>query len=144
MSIDASTDTEVAQRALRESEDRYRDLVENSGILFGTHDEAGRILSVNQAIVKMAGYKSAKDLIGRNFGDLLAPGVRHLFASYLEAVFKQGRAQGLMRVRVCTGEERIVEYDNSLRREGVARPIVRCIGRDVTEQRRTQKALRES
>ncbi len=129
---------------MRESEDRYRDLVENSGVLIGTHDEEGRILSVNRATVKLAGYECAEDLIGRKISDLLAPGVRHLFHSYLETILRQGRAQGVMKVRTRTGEERMLEYENSLRLEPAAKPIVRCIGRDVTEQKRAEKALRES
>jgi PAS domain S-box-containing protein len=140
----SSIDVERAERALRESEDCYRDLVENSGILIGTHDEEGCILSVNRATLKLAGYERADDLIGRSISDLLPPGVRHLFHSYLATILQQGRAQGLMRVATRGGEERIIEYDNSLRRQGPAKPIVRCIGRDVTEQKRTERALRES
>jgi PAS domain S-box-containing protein len=145
MSTDRSSlDGERAERALRESEDRYRDLVENCGVLIGTHDNKGRILSVNRAVLKLAGCECADDLIGRNISDFLPHDVRHLFRSYLKTILQQGQAQGLMKWQTRAGGERIVEYDNSLRREGLAKPIVRCIGRDVTEQKRTERALHES
>jgi PAS domain S-box-containing protein len=133
-----------AEEALRESEERYRDLVDNSEVLIGTHDVSGQVLSVNRAVAEVSGFSSADQLLGRNVADFLSPNVHHLFASYLQEVLTKGRARGLMKVRTRSGEEKIVEYDNSLRREGRGKPVVRCIGRDVTEQRRAEHALRES
>jgi PAS domain S-box-containing protein len=133
-----------AEQALRQSRDLYRDLVENSGVLMGTHDEEGRIVSVNQAAVELAGLQTAEQMVGRKISDFLTLETRDLFSSYLETVLQQGRAQGLMRVRTGTGQERILEYKNSLRREGLDRPIVRCIGHDVTDQKQAEGALNES
>ena len=83
-------------------------------------------------------------MIGRKIPDFLAPGVRHLFDSYLETVIREGQARGLMKVSTPGGKELVLDYANSLRREHLDRPIVRCIGTDVTERRRGQLALRES
>ena len=131
-----------AEAALRESEDRCRDLVENSGILIGTHDLEGSILSVNGAVLMLFGCEREEELLGRNIRDVLAPDVRHLFDSYLDTVVRKGRASGLMKIRTVTGEEKVLEYDNSLRREGLEKPIVRSLAHDATERRRAEAALR--
>jgi formate hydrogenlyase transcriptional activator len=55
-----------------------------------------------------------------------------------------GEAHGVMAVLTRSGEQRIWEYHNTLRTEGVASPIVRGIAHDLTEQRRTEKRLREA
>ena len=135
------TDRKQAEEALRESEDRCRDLVENSGLLIGTHDPDGNILSVNQNVVKHAGFERVEDLIGLKVSNFLVPEVRHLFQDYLSKILTEGQAQGEMRIRLPNGAVRIIEYHNSLRREGLPQPIVRCIGRDITERKQAE-ALR--
>jgi PAS domain S-box-containing protein len=136
------TERKTAEEALRDSEDRYRDLVENSGILFGTHDLAGRILTVNQAVVRFSGGAGPEELVGRNVSDFVAPDMHHLFSAYLETLLREGQASGLMKVVTRTGETRTLEYNNSLRREGLHKPIVRSVGRDVTEERRAKQISR--
>jgi len=59
-----------AEEALRESEDRYRDLVEYSHDLICTHDLEGRILSVNRTAAEILGY-DRETLLGRNIRDAL-------------------------------------------------------------------------
>jgi two-component sensor histidine kinase/putative methionine-R-sulfoxide reductase with GAF domain len=49
-----------------------------------------------------------------------------------------------MRVLTRSGEERILEYNNSLRTEGVNRPIIRGVSHDITERKRAEEALQQS
>ncbi|MDI6764241.1 MAG: PAS domain S-box protein [Thermodesulfobacteriota bacterium] len=128
------------EKALRESEDRYRDLVEFSQDLICTHDLKGRLLSVNQWAAKTLGYDQ-KTLIGMNIKDGLAPEVRGQFDEYLTRIREQGSAKGLFLVQTRTGEKRLWEYNNTLRTEGVAEPIVRGMAHDVTERKKMEQAL---
>ncbi len=134
---------ERVERALRDNEDRYRDLVEHSHDLICTHDLDGKVLSTNATAARIMGLPSetASQL---NIADLLAPEDRPLFRAYLDEVKVNGRARGVMRVRTASGEIRFWEYDNTLRTDGVAAPVVRGMARDITEQKRAERTLRSS
>jgi len=128
---------------LRESEDRYRDLVEHSTDLICTHDLQGRLLSVNELPAKLLGY-SREDVLNKPMRDFLLPEARAQFDQSLLDIQRDGFVKGLMVVLTKTGERRIWEYHNTLRTDGVSAPVVRGIAHDVTEQRRVEKALRLS
>ena len=129
--------------ALRESEDRYRDLVENSLNLICTHDLTGNLLSVNQAAADTLGFR-VKELIGNNIREMLVPEFRDQFDDYLARIRRDGIARGTMAVRTRSGERRVWEYVNTLRTEGVDAPIVRGVAHDITERKRAEEALRET
>ncbi|MBI1759801.1 MAG: PAS domain S-box protein [Acidobacteria bacterium] len=139
------TERRRAEEALRQSEERYRDLVENSGLLIGTHDVEGRFLSLNRATWEFFGVDEARDLLGRRISDQVASEVRGKFEQYLQRIVQEGRAQGLMRVRLPGGGERLLEFDNSLRKDVPGQPgVIRYIARDVTERRQAERKIRES
>src|SRR5207245_9592874 len=66
------------------------------------------------------------------------------FDDYLARIRKDGFASGLMLVQTRTGERRFWEYDNTLRTEGVATPVVRGMARDITDRKQAEEALRAS
>jgi PAS domain S-box-containing protein len=130
-----------AEEALRESEDRYRDLVEHSHDLICTHDLEGRVLSVNEAAVKLLGY-DRETLLKRNIREILLPEFRSEFDNHIVEVQKNGVTKGVMSVQTSTGERRIWEFTNTLRTEGVPIPIVRGVAHDVTERVRAEAERR--
>ena len=136
------TDRKRAEDALRGSEDRYRDLVENIEDLICTHDLQGNLLFVNEAPAKVLGYRSA-DLIGTNLRSYLAPEERHQFDEYLATIQSDGHASGLMLVQTKSGDKRLWEYRNTLRTEGPGGPFVRGLARDVTDREKAEAAIRQ-
>ena len=129
-----------ALAALRESEDRYRDLVEHSQDLLCTHDLTGRLLSCNPAPARVLGYEVG-ELLDIPMREFVAPEFRKQFDAYLARIKTTGVDNGMMVVVTRTGERRIWEYQNTLRTEGVASPIVRGMAHDVTERKRAERSL---
>lgn len=137
------TERKEKERRLKESEERYRDLVENVSDLICTHDSKGTVLSVNRVALEIGGYKE-DEIIGKNLRDFLAPDVRDEFDKYLEEILKKGKAEGIMKVVTKEGELRFWEYKNSLKRGEGKEPIIRGYARDVTERLKAERALKES
>jgi PAS domain S-box-containing protein len=137
------TERKRAEEALRESEDCYRDLVEHSHDLICTHDLEGNILSVNQQVGTVLGCDPS-ELLVKNIRDFLVPEVRDEFDAYLARIRSDGAASGLMQVQTSLGERRVWEYNNTLRTEGVATPIVRGVARDITERTRAETELKRT
>jgi formate hydrogenlyase transcriptional activator len=131
------------RRAFHENEDWYQDLVEHSHDLLCIHDLEGRLLLVNPAPARMLGY-SVEEILQIPMQDLIAPEFRDQFDAYMSRIELLGEASGLLAVVTRSGERRIWEYHNTLRREGVTTPIVRGLAHDVTEQKRAEKLAREA
>lgn len=134
------SERKFAEDALKDSEDRYRDLVEHSSELFCTHDLKGNILSLNDAGVKTLGY-SRDEILKTNLREFIVPEFRRLFKSYLIRIKEEGKVSGTMVVQTKSGERRIWEFNNSLRTLGVATPIVRGMAKDITEQHRAEAEI---
>jgi len=137
------TDRKRAEQTLRESEERYRYVVENIEDFICTHDLKGNLLFVSSGPARLLGLDPA-DIVGTNLRSYLAPEVRDQFDNMLAAVRKDGRASGLMLVQSSSGEKRLWEYRNTLHTGTDGEPTVIGIARDVTERRRAEQALRES
>jgi PAS domain S-box-containing protein len=125
------SERKCAERELRESEDRYRDLVEHTEDLVCTDDLQGRLLSVNPAPARALGYE-VSELLSIPMRDLVAPEFRQDFDRHLERIRDVRADQGLLCIMTRGGERRIWEYRNSLRTEGVAQPVVRGMAHDIT------------
>lgn len=135
------TERNEALKNLRESESRYRDLVEHSEDLIGTHDLEGRILSINPAPCRRLGY-AVEEVLQKQMQDLLAPRFRHLFPAFVRRVLENGFDRGYMTVVTRNGEERVWEYNSTLKKDGV--PVIRGMAHDVTERIRAEESLRQS
>lgn len=127
-----------ASRTLRARERRYRDLVAESFGLICTHDPEGRLLMVNPAAARALGY-SPRELEGKNLRDLLAPAARSTFADYLDRLRTAQPVEGLMRVVVRDGSERVWMYRNHLVATEAEAPYVLGHALDITERLREEE-----
>ena len=135
---------ELAEEARRESEERYRELVENANDIVYTLDFEGRVTSINKAAETITEY-SQDELLRMSIGDILteksaAAGQQMLNSKMggqqrtnyeLEIVSKSGRVLTLeISSRV------IYKGDEPLSIQGIAR--------DISSRRRAEEALREA
>jgi two-component system cell cycle sensor histidine kinase/response regulator CckA len=129
-----------ADQALRESEDRYRRLVESSPEATCIC-AAGHFVYVNAACVNLFGAQSPLDLIGKPYLDQVDSNYRDLVGEYLRQA-ATGTDGGLL-------EHRVQRFDNStVLVEMVARSIsyhreqaVQIICRDITARKFMEEQL---
>ena len=135
--------TATALQSVRESEDRYRDLVEHSSDLICTHDLQGILLSVNETPLRILGY-SREEMLKKPLRDFVTPEAQAHCDAYLAEVQREGVARGVLPVVTKRGEVRLWEYNNSLRQDGISGPVIRGLAHDVTEQKQAEAARRSS
>ena len=129
--------------ALRESEERFRNLFENAPLAYQSLDENGLFLDVNRKWLEVLGYEDKEQVLGKCFGDILAPGYREHFDLNFP-MFKQACViDGVEFEMLRTDGARITVSFNGrvqLDRDGC---FIRthCIFTDISERKQSDRML---
>jgi two-component system cell cycle sensor histidine kinase/response regulator CckA len=132
-----------AQADLRQSEERYRSLVELSPDAIVVHVK-GKIIFANPAAVKLLGATARSDLVGQAFLDRIHPNSHAAIQNRMRQI-RAGVTVGPQEEQVLRLDGKSVEVEDigsGIMYEG--RPAVQSIFRDITERKRARKALREA
>jgi two-component system cell cycle sensor histidine kinase/response regulator CckA len=143
-SVQDVTERKQAEKELRESEERYRDLVENAHDLIYTHDLAGNYTSTNKAVERITGY-SFEETQNLNLKDTVIPEHLEKAQQMLNQKLAGGRVTAYdLEIIAKDGHHVTVEVNSRLvLKDGL--PVgVQGIARDITERKRAEAALRES
>jgi PAS domain S-box-containing protein len=133
-----------AEDALRESEERYRNLVESVRDVIYTLSEEGTVTSLNPAFESITGW-SRKELIGQPLQSIVHPDDWPAELEFLELMLRgETPPTHQARVRTSSGEYLVVESRVTPRFQGGKFVGVLGVARDITERRRVEDALRES
>ena len=129
-----------AETALRESEERYRLLVERSPDLIAVHQE-GVVTYVNPAGARMLGASSPEQLLGRSAHDFVHPVDHPLLESRIASV-RVGEEVGLSEIRMVRVDGGVIDA------EAVTVPVTfgggrasQVMARDITDRKRAERAL---
>jgi PAS domain S-box-containing protein len=139
----SSSSRKSTEDALRASEKRYRDLVENSHGLICTHDMDGNLLTVNSSAALMLGYQPA-EMIGRNLSDFMSDSARPRFPQYLDVIRKESKTSGLLTVVTKDGQKRVWMFRNSRYQEAGGDAYVLGHAVDITDLKKYEAALEAS
>ena len=131
----------AAESTLRESEARYRQLVEGSLGLVCTHDLEGKLLSLNGHGASSIG-RSVDQLIGHPLSEFIPVERRRNLVPYLRHIAETGEAQGLIHLCHVDGDIRVIAYRNKLITLPGHEPYVLGFGVDITDQTRMEGRIR--
>ena len=130
------------EQALRESQERYRDLFENSSEMIATLSPAGQFLYANPAWKRCFGLDNAALLALDSFEELFGPACRVEVAALFRRAL-DGEMVDRLPLRHHTTDGRVLEFELSLsQRQKAGNPLaVRCLLRDVTQQKQREHRL---
>jgi PAS domain S-box-containing protein len=133
------------ETALRESEVRFRLLYEKAPLPYQSLDEDGNFIEVNQAFMDALGYARA-EVIGRNFGEFLAPDWGEHFKQNFPRFKAVGEILGVEFEMVKKDGSRIlVSFNGKIARDDQGRfRQTHCIFTDITERTRAVATLQAS
>ncbi len=137
-------DRKRAEAALRESEEKYRGILENMEDGYFEVDLAGNYTYANAAAARQLGTTREK-MVGTNFSEYVTePEAQRLYKIF-NKMYKNGRPVNQVSYLLVTpdGTEKHMEITASLIRDTRGKPIG-CggVNRDVTERKKTEEEIR--
>lgn len=132
------------ENRLKESERQFRMLSDHSPVAITVHAE-GKILYLNQTGARMIGAKNIDEVVGQPIDRFVHPDFMAAVAKRVKLILDTGQPTPLF-------EEQFIRFDGSIIDvEVISLPItyngqraIQVVIRDITEQKKAEKALKES
>ncbi|HFQ80185.1 MAG TPA: PAS domain-containing sensor histidine kinase [Desulfobacterales bacterium] len=130
------------EQALRESEEKYRTLFENSTDLIQAIRPDGRLLYVNRAWMNTFGYNEEDIATGLSIFDLIAPDCLQHCQKTFQQVISTADVHYIDTCLVAKDGSRIIIEGNACCKFQEGKPVTtQCIFRDVTEKKKMEEGL---
>jgi len=137
------TERKRAEEALRASEERYRNLVENMNDIVMEVDTDGNYTYLSPNYATLSGY-SVADELRESALTHIHPDDIPLVVQKLEQAFHSGRQSATYRVQKKNGEWRWLETMGQPFRASDGSIHLIAVARDITERKRAEEALKRS
>ncbi|MDY6851716.1 MAG: PAS domain S-box protein, partial [Thermodesulfobacteriota bacterium] len=136
----------LVEEALRESEKKYRTILETIEEGYYEIDLAGNFTFFNEPMRQIMGYPH-DELLGMNNRTYATPETAKKMYRIFNNVYTTGRPAKILDYEIIAkdGTIKVMELSVSLRRDRAGEPIgFRGVARDMTERKLAEEALRES
>ena len=144
--VEDITERKLAEEKLRESEEKFRSILENMEEAYFEVDLAGKVTFFNDAMCRHFGY-SRDELMGMNYRQYTdQDNAEKLFQAY-NKVYTSGEPLKELSWQITRkdGTKRYIEGSASLIKNSSGKPTgFKGIDRDITERKRAEEALRQS
>ncbi len=137
------TDRILAEDALRESEDRYRKLVEISPDAILLHKD-GRIVYMNPAAFRIIRASRPEDAIGKPVLDIIHPGFRNMVRSSIQKDLRGDPTPPMDLVLIRLDGTPVPVEGRGVKTLIGGSPAVQVTMRDITGRKQNEDALRKS
>jgi PAS domain S-box-containing protein/putative nucleotidyltransferase with HDIG domain len=134
------TDRKQSEEALRESETRYRELVEFSPDAIAVVSQS-KIAYINTAGVKLLNARNVKDLIGMDALQIIAPEMRENIRRQVERGITQSDALNILEMKFLRSDNKTVDVEvAAMPIQYQGEPAIQVVARDVTLRIQSQLA----
>jgi diguanylate cyclase (GGDEF)-like protein/PAS domain S-box-containing protein len=133
------------EMSLRESEERYRTLVENASDIVFRLDATGHVTFVNPAALRIIGYEE-KELIGKHYATLIRPDMQEAAVKFFGHQFVKGILNTYSEYPVIMKDGREIWLGQNTQlifRDGKVIAF-QAVARDITDRKLVEKALKDS
>jgi PAS domain S-box-containing protein len=137
------TKRKQAEVELKESERRFREMLENVELIAITLDKEGTVTFCNDYLLRVTGWKR-EEVIGADWFSNFIPDadvtVKKIFFESIEAGEIPAHRENPIKTK--TGEVRAIVWNNTILRDITGNIVgTASLGEDVTERQQTEKAL---
>ena len=136
----------LTEKQLRESEERYRNIIDTMEEIYFEIDLMGNFTFFNDSICKISGYPP-EEIMNRNNRTYTSHETSEKMYRIFNEVYTTGKSRTIVdyEIIIKDGSTRIFELSTSLMSDAGGTPVgFRGIARDVTEKKAVEKAIRES
>ena len=132
------------EAALRESEERFRAIVETTPECVKLISADGTLLHMNRPGLGMVGARSADEVVGKNVYDLIAPEDRDRFQAFNETVCRGEQGSLQFDIVGLEGKRRHMETHAAPLRNPDETVVHLAVTSDISERKQAEELLRKS
>lgn len=142
--INDITERKKAEKALIESEEKYRVLLENSGIGIGVYDLEGRVIMFNQKALQNMGGKM-EDYLGKSFIEIYGEEAGSIYLKRLQDAIKSDiNLEYEDNFISKSGEYWFLSNYTKIKNSEGKIIAIQILSHDITERKKTDEALQAS